>query len=215
MRARVNIGDCKSPSSAPADLQSAGTGLFISNVLVMVKKVLWFLILLCHLFMPKNVLSQDKIEYRISLEMDDTIRYGELVQVKAVLETEKLLPIMVKMHRYIAPTKLAHYYVDHCIYLEVVHNGTKYEEGNPSLLLHTTIEPKKTWLSKWFPCDDIHGVFYFCNLLPENIVLTHSKEELFNVKNKDFGEYQIRAIFVNMDNDTIVSNPITIKYIEH
>lgn len=74
---------------------------------------------------------------------------------------------------------------------------------------------KKTWLSKWFPCDDIHGVFYFCNLLPENIVLTHSKEELFNVKNKDFGEYQIRAIFVNMDNDTIVSNPITIKYIEH
>lgn len=75
--------------------------------------------------------------------MDNTIRYGELVQVKAVLETEKLFPIMVKMHRYIAPTKLAHYNVDHCIYLEVVHNGTKYEEGNPSLLLHTTIEPKK------------------------------------------------------------------------
>ena len=181
----------------------------------MVKKVLWLLILLCVLFTSKVVLSQDKTGYRIGLEMNDTIRYGELIQVKAVLETEKLFPIVVKMHKYIAPTKLAYSYVNHCVYLEVVHNGTKYEEGNPSLFFHTTIEPKKAWLSRWFPCDDIYGVFQFYNLLPENIVLTHNKKELFNVKNRDFGEYQIRAIFVNMDNDTIVSDPITIQYLEY
>lgn len=29
MRASVNIGDCKSPSSAPADCKSAGTGDYI------------------------------------------------------------------------------------------------------------------------------------------------------------------------------------------
>lgn len=180
----------------------------------MVKKILWFLILLCLLFTSKVVLSQDKTGYRIGLEMNDTIRYGELVQVKVVLETERLLPMMVKIHKFIAPTKLAYHYADHCVYLEVVHNGTKYEEGIPSLLFHTTSEPKKIWFSKWFPCDDIYGVFFFCNLLPENIVLTHSKEGLFNVKNMDFGEYQIRAVFVNMDNDTVYSNPVTIHYLE-
>ena len=178
------------------------------------KKFLWFLILPCFLFTVKDVMSQDKNEYRIRLEMNDTIRYGELTQVKAVIETEKLFPIMVKMHKYIAPTKLAYHYVDHCVYLEVFHNGIKYEEGNPSFLFHTSTEPEKTWLSKWFPCDDIYGIFYFCNLLPENIVLTHSKKEMFYIKNKDFGAYQIRAVFVNMDNDTVYSNPVTIHYLE-
>lgn len=180
----------------------------------MVKKILWFLILPCFLFSAKVVMSQNKTGYRIRLEINDTIHYGELIQVKAVLETEKLFPIMVKMHKYIAPTKLSYSYVNHCVYLEVVHNGTKYEEGNPTLLFHTTIEPEKTWFSRWFPCDDIHGVFYFCNLLPENIILTHSKEELFDVKNMDFGEYQIRAVFVNMDNDTIYSDIVRVQYLE-
>jgi len=159
-------------------------------------------------------MSQDKAGYRIHLEINDTIRYRELIQVKAVLETEKLFPIMVKMHKYIAPTKLAYHYVNHCVYLEVVHNGTKYEEGHPSLLFHTKIEPEKAWFSRWFPRNDIYGVFEFSILLPEDYVMTHSKKELFGVKNKDFGEYQIRAIFVNMNNDTVYSSPVSIHYLE-
>ena len=179
----------------------------------MVKKILWFLILPCFLFAAKVVMSQDKAGYRIHLEINDTIRYRELIQVKAVLETEKLFPIMVKMHKYIAPTKLAYHYVNHCVYLEVVHNGTKYEEGHPSLLFHTKIEPEKAWFSRWFPRNDIYGVFEFSSLLPEDYVMTHSKKELFGVKNKDFGEYQIRAIFVNMNNDTGYSSPVSIHYL--
>ena len=180
----------------------------------MVKKVLWFLILPCFLLTVKDVMSQDKTGYRIRLEINDTIRYQELIQVKAILETDKLFPVIIKMQRYIAPTRLSEHYVDHCVYLEVVHNDTKYEQVIPSLLFHTAFELKKTWFTRWFPRNDIYGVFEFSNLLPEDYVLTHSKKECFNVKNRDFGEYQIRAIFVNMDNDTVYSNPVTIHYLE-
>lgn len=162
------------------------------------------------LLMPSLIVkAQSKDDLIMSVVIDDTIYYGQRVQVMVLIETEKLFPKFFMMNKYVVPSKQSFNYEGHCVFLELNHNGILYEEVSPGIIIHG--EEKKVWVSKWHPLK-LYGVFYFDKLLP-NGCFNADSDVLSVIRNTDFGEYKLRSAFITHESDTIYSKPLTIHYL--
>ncbi len=86
-------------------------------------------------------------------------------------------------------------------FLTVTHNGMEYRYYK-RIVLYKHDLPRKHLL--WFRKARCSGRFYMNNFL----------KDIKDETNKDYGEYIIRVAYVKSDNDTIVSNPVSLFYLE-
>lgn len=87
------------------------------------------------------------------------------------------------------------------LFLIVEHDDTEYRYYE-SVILNKHELPKKHCL--WYNSFQCNGVFY----------MSHFLKERYHKPNKDFGNYLIKAAFINQSNDTIYSNSMLIHYNE-
>ena len=177
----------------------------------MVKKFLLFLMLLMCILPVRPLKAQTANDIRLKLLIDDTVYYEQKVCVTVLIESERFFPQSFEMNNYVVPSRHSFNFEEHCVYLVIEHDGCVYEEAFPMIIISN--EPKRMRVSRFRPIK-LFGLFYFSSLLSDEVVNSRTKEELHKVLNNDFGEYQMQAVFVTTENDTIRSKPISIMYKE-
>ena len=171
------------------------------------KKLLWILTMV--LAISNVAKSQSKNNLSVELFVNDTLYYGEMAKVTALIETNCFLPVTLHLEKMVSPSESA--LSDKRVYLEIQHENEVYVETFPTLLISGEVE--RVRLSKWRSCR-VLGLFNFDNLLPITKMDEINRKDWYKNRNRDFGEYQFKVMLVTDDNDTISSDPVNIIYIE-
>ncbi len=171
--------------------------------------VLTTLVMFLSLAKPYAVIGQKKECYNFKLAIDnDTVYANNVTFCHFQLKCCRWLPKQIIINRIAYPNQRA--LNNHAVFLLVSHNERVYEDPLPTMW---RFQDGKRWVARWKSIrfeSELELGKVFCEDLSE----LKERSGFPCLRNTDYGEYFIRAIFVTEDNDTIYSNTKTIHYLE-
>jgi len=155
----------------------------------------------------KKGLLNNTLTIQLSSETNTCYYSDDKIVLYIEIENNGLFPIKVNKNM---PVSIKETGERGVIKINICHNNKYYEyaflDGKQAMLKNRRLFQNKTL--------KINDIINFRQLALKAEVEAITNISKANIDNKDFGEYQLQAIYIMNTNDTIISNWVTINYLE-